>query len=302
MFGREEDEKINPRIEALGFYTLFTINLQRSDINKPMVCMYVGDRQGCFAMTQYDVSDKDLNCKLGSSTEDESTWSIVQTWVKQCSQEHPSCDRKHTSYVPDRLVEFSEDSISGGMTFRVVGREQVDLPCRYVTLTHCWNPLSSADDDQLMLTSATSARFSEQRPVSILPQVCRDLASVARKLDVRYAWVDRFCRLNDGGDLNWRKKASAETKKVLENSFLDISASGALDDEDGLFFSRDPSKIAPGTVNLGLTGPENPKPYRFDLEKGWAWRLTFNKEPLIHWEWSLQERLFAPRVLHFGRT
>ena len=88
---------------------------------------------------------------------------------------------------------------------------------------------------------------------------------------------------------------------VYKNSFLTISALGAKDDGEGCFFDRDPRNVAPTIVRLREAPDAVPKDFRFDLEKGWAWRLTFGTEPVAKRGWVIQERLLSPRVLHFGR-
>jgi hypothetical protein len=59
--------------------------------------------------------------------------------------------------------------------------------------------------------------------------------------------------------------------------------------------------VAATVFNLAVKGPNKPEPYRFGLEKCRAWRLTFEREPLLQRGWTVQERLLAPHVVHFGR-
>lgn len=89
---------------------------------------------------------------------------------------------------------------------------------------------------------------------------------------------------------------------VYKNALFNISALGAEDDSDGCFFSRDVSKVAPTVVLLKVEENDDPRHSRFELEKGWAWRLALEQEPLVQRAWVVQERLLSPRILHFGRA
>ncbi|GKZ76427.1 hypothetical protein AnigIFM56816_006690 [Aspergillus niger] len=89
--------------------------------------------------------------------------------------------------------------------------------------------------------------------------------------------------------------------QIYKNAFLGISALGSSNDAGGCFFSRDSAKVLPSVVNIRVDNSSDPRPFRFRSEKGWAWKLTFEREPLPKRGWTLQERLLCPRVLHFGR-
>lgn len=98
---------------------------------------------------------------------------------------------------------------------------------------------------------------------------------------------------------DWQREAST-MQDVYRNALFSISALGAKDDQGGCFFERDPIKAAPTIVSFKLTEDGEEKLFRFGLEKGFSWRLSFENEPLVQRSWVVQERLLAPRTLHFG--
>jgi hypothetical protein len=57
MFGREDDQESNPRIEKLGYYSLFTVRRKPSPA---MMYMYVGNREGGFEMVPHDCKPFDI--------------------------------------------------------------------------------------------------------------------------------------------------------------------------------------------------------------------------------------------------
>lgn len=131
-----------------------------------------------------------------------------------------------------------------------------------------------------------------------LPLTFRDALSVAQHFGVEYIWIDRLCIFQDSPD-DWQRE-SASMQDVYRNALFSIAALGAVDDEAGCFFQRDPSKTAPTIVRFKLTANGDEAAFRFGLEKGYSWRHTFENEPLVQRSWVVQERLLAPRTLHFG--
>ncbi|KAI6093235.1 HET-domain-containing protein [Hypoxylon rubiginosum] len=257
--------------------------------------MRVGNRQGGFEMEPFNFSDVQLNLDISPSTGDEATWRITQGWLKECTETHTSCNPGGiTSYIPSRLVEL--DDSAAEPTFRVVEKHQVDPQSQYLTLSHCWGVESMKD--RLTLTHSTVEALSKEQPCSMLPKTYRDALIVAGRLGIRYVWIDSLCISQDSVE-DWRAESSS-MQEVYGNAFMSITALGADDDGGGLFFSRDPDMVKPTVFKFGVDGPENPQPYRFSLEKGWAWRLSFNNEPLTKRGWVIQERLLPRRVLHFG--
>ncbi|KAF6843781.1 heterokaryon incompatibility protein [Colletotrichum musicola] len=139
------------------------------------------------------------------------------------------------------------------------------------------------------------------QPVEILPKTFRDAVIVAKRFQIRYLWIDRLCIYQDSAD-DWRHESSG-MQHVYRNGLLNVSAFGAHSGDDGLFFSRLPWKeklstavefrLSPEAEAARLTDIFVPfKPHSFEL---------FNQNPLVLRGWVLQERLLAPRVLHFGR-
>lgn len=167
---------------------------------------------------------------------------------------------------------------------------------RYITLSHCWG--ESSGDKGLKLTQTTADTLSTKQPVHILPKTFRDAFSIIERLGINYLWIDRFCIFQDSSD-DWRSESSAVCN-IYTNGLLNVAALGAHNSDGGCFFSRDPAHVQATVVQLCIEGPDKPQPYRFELEKGWVWRLSFNRDPLQERGWTIQERLLAPRVLHFG--
>lgn len=227
---------------------------------------------------------------------EDSTWGLVQRWLDRCVQTHTSCNYKPPgNFIPSRLLELRTKG--GGKVFRVIERDQFEPGRRYITLSHCWG--SDTSDSRLLLLMNTAQSLREDQPLSLLPRTFRDAFTIIERLNVRYLWIDRLCIFQDSQD-DWRRESSS-MGYIYKNALLNISALSAKNDGGGCFVSRDPAKVTATIVNICVDGPNNPKPYRFRMEKGWAWRMTFESEPLPNRGWILQERVLSPRVLHFGK-
>jgi hypothetical protein len=71
---------------------------------------------------------------------------------------------------------------------------------------------------------------------------------VARKLHVRYLWIDSLCIIQDDTE-DWRTE-SLRMDQVYKNALLNIAATAASDSRRGLFYSR-PHLVPWCEVQLG---------------------------------------------------
>lgn len=86
-------------------------------------------------------------------------------------------------------------------------------------------------------------------------------------------------------------------RHVYANASCNIAASASTDPHGGLFRSRDPEMIRPGLVSVPFSKSERKNHYIFD--KSYVDRQIFDG-PLHRRGWVFQERLLAPKVLHFA--
>jgi hypothetical protein len=225
---------------------------------------------------------------------------MVQRWLGACLSSHQTCDAHvDTSFRPSRVLEVTASSSpgGGGMMFRLVTRDQVQHGARYVTLSYCWG--GSPSDPDFILTRANLASLSSWQPVSALPRTFRDAFETTRRLGMRYLWIDRFCILQDSVE-DWKAEA-ASMRDVYGNTFLNIAALSAGNDDGGCFFRRDPLDVRPGVVWLTRGKRAASRPYVVQLEYTDGWRNSLDNEVLLARGWVVQERLLSPRVVYFGR-
>jgi hypothetical protein len=101
----------------------------------------------------------------------------------------------------------------------------------YIALSHCWgkNPI-------VRTTTGTLAQRKQGIDMSLLPPAFRDAIVIARRLDVRYLWIDSLCIIQDD-QLDWQTE-SAKMSTIYQHALLTISA--ALSGHGGGCFCKTP--------------------------------------------------------------
>ncbi|KAI4953945.1 hypothetical protein J4E91_002794 [Alternaria rosae] len=209
-----------------------------------------------------------------------------------------------------RLVESAEcpglqTTSSGGHRFR--SRRQDD---RYVTLSHCWGK-PGPGVTPLKMTFDTERRFkTEGIGLQELPKTFRDAVVFASRLDkVGFIWIDSLCirqPLSSAPDQmqDWFEQ-SRYMGTVYQRGFLNISATASSDGNGGLFIDRRTEHPWETIIDVSYPGSMPPEPdpiYRCMLIDQSSWKHLVEQAPVNRRAWVFQERLLAPRVLHFGHN
>lgn len=119
----------------------------------------------------------------------------------------------------------------------------------------------------------------------MLPRTFQDAIQVTRGLGVRYIWIDALCIVQDDHQ-DWEREAG-EMATIYHNSFLTITGAAAESPEAGLFSTNSSLMLNSAIVQLIHHFPNS--------------RTDPRQHPLLNRAWTYQERMLAPRVLHFGR-
>lgn len=181
---------------------------------------------------------------------------------------------------------------------------------QYVTLSHCWG-----DAEVFKLLNENLDELKQGIAVSSLPATFQHAIDFARRLStsIRYIWIDSLCIIQNN-DMDW-KQESIRMYDVYRNSFCNISATAAIDSGRGIYNQRDPMYLWEDEINLNTDGiprppsetPEKrllglePLIHRCRIQDAAFWDRMVDNAPVNRRAWVLQERLLAPRVLHFCR-
>jgi hypothetical protein len=124
-----------------------------------------------------------------------------------------------------------------------------------------------------------------------------DVFFVAKGLGIQFIWIDSLCIIQDS-TADWLKE-STMMGNVYGAAYLNFAATGAVDGREGLLFGHDPRAVAPTQINIRWEGL--PEKLYLVVEDEQAWGDRFEGFPLCRRAWALQERILAPRILHFTK-
>lgn len=312
--------------------------------------------------------DAYLRTPKSSHTSSDEVFELAQDWISECRCA-TSWQNTENKWYPRRLLDIQKLRSAAGVnikedsTFqslnsdlnhtrvRLVEEDHATLRAsrfnRFVTLSHCWGPPAIASR-QIRLTSLTEERFrGEGIEFNEFTKTFRDALLFASRLDrVGYVWIDSLCIIqpildqpdhNRVAELDWLEQ-SQQMGDIYREAYLNISATAAVDGEQGLFFPRQPDRLWEDEVNLNvgaLLGPQSgqgrsplPSPLispltsRFEDEipptkrrkldeavnnglrrciilDASSWQDLVDDAPINQRAWVFQERFLAPRVLHF---
>ncbi|RDW63432.1 hypothetical protein BP6252_10977 [Coleophoma cylindrospora] len=260
--------------------------------------------------------------------------SLAQSWIKTCISSHKHCPSigfnglqnppqgpttttsSNATFYPTRLIKLG---LANDLNVKLVvtrnfshrNEDSLEKPTQqYVTLSHCWG---KASNRMFCLNEKNLELFRENGiPLKELPQTFKDAIHFARRLSskVKYIWIDSLCIIQGNKD-DWLYE-STQMYQVYMNSYCNISATSAMDSSQGLYVERDPQHLWEENIDLNIKGLSRVKVDSKDHAKDLKvpiqrcsimdpslWNRKVESAPVNTRAWVLQERLLAPRVIHF---
>jgi hypothetical protein len=138
-------------------------------------------------------------------------------------------------------------------------------------------------------------QFAISIPFSSLPKSFREAIEFTRNLGVGYLWIDALCIIQDSQE-DWLHEALLMSS-VYSNSYLNIAATSSKNGNGGLFVAQNPFLANPCMIEANWEGLP---PGIYVCYDDSARRRRIDGGPLNKRAWVLQERLLAPRVVHFA--
>ncbi|KAH8881999.1 hypothetical protein GQ53DRAFT_812370 [Thozetella sp. PMI_491] len=212
----------------------------------------------------------------------------VASWVKNCDG-HKSCTRSPKS-VPARLLDVGSADQDGPLRIVQTAGQNID---RYIALSHRYKHRDIAQADLL-----PASQESVELPT--LFKTFRDAVAITRRLGVRYLWIDEICiAREDVGD--WGRD-SPNMAAVFSNTYLALAATGAADLSEGLLLPRKAREYVSldHTATDGRKGQMKACALPLNKEFIESYYVDMDSEPLSKDVWAFQDRVLAPRTLHFA--
>ncbi|KAF4446333.1 HET-domain-containing protein, partial [Fusarium austroafricanum] len=239
-----------------------------------------------------DLVDDEL---LQSPERDKNSLQFLLHEFETCINEHNACGPAQTSdWIPTRLLDV-QLTRSTRDCVTLVERSDVQAAmayeqAKYLTLSHVWG-----SSMPLCLTKHNYLDMKTGVPVDTLPGCFKDAVYIARKLHIRYLWIDSLCILQDSLQ-DWEREAMT-MDRVYMNGICNIAACDIGDSNLSMLSGSDGQ--CPPTLRIRTRFIDGAT--TFVVIPDWV-RLMRNHAPLYKRAWVVQERFLSRRLMHLSRT
>ncbi|KAH8598379.1 heterokaryon incompatibility protein-domain-containing protein [Bisporella sp. PMI_857] len=145
----------------------------------------------------------------------EAAFGQARDWIDGCKY-HEKCPEPKKAVLPTRVIEVSPER--SPISPRLL--ESKGMTGSYAALSYCWGK----DQPGVTTLKSLPSRLT-QLDLRELSQTVRDAIRCARKLKMKYLWVDAVCIIQDSPDDRVRELASM--RKVYENARVTIVAANS---------------------------------------------------------------------------
>jgi hypothetical protein len=246
---------------------------------EPGMCSHLALGRKVMNCSSDQEADTDCKRPVTVAANDPSCFKTILSWLGECA-EHAECARPAPVRLPKRVIEVPIDA-SEAPKLRVTNGNQFG---QYVILSHCWGSARFAK-----LTDKLLVPFQDAIPLEQLPKNFEDAIKITRQLGFCYLWIDALCISQDNA-ADWNEEAP-KMASYYGQSTLMIAATTAEDSSKGILNNRH-------VPYSSVIGKEKKYCLRQKLVC-WAWDIE--RSVLASRGWAAQERMLAPRVLHYTR-
>ena len=214
-------------------------------------------------------------------------------WMSECVGNHPECQGYSDSIsgrigtFPTRLIDVTPQD---GLVRLVVPPRDYAIK-KYLALSHRWT------NDMITTTQKSLNEYQTCLPFDSMSQCFKDSVEITKQLGFRYLWIDALCIIQDS--LSDVAKECSNMKNIYRDCAIMLAADSVYNNEDSLY------PVQPDSDETSLPF------YNKRREAIGYWTLSSRQLGSFETDvlqgvlssrgWTLQERVLAPRILHFGK-
>lgn len=215
--------------------------------------------------------------------------SWVQSQIDECLKNHSKCSKAVEAVRPSRVLSLK--STSTGSIEVSLQETHSDQQGVYACLSHPWGGSETG-----RTTRASYPAMLKGIAWDTIPRTFQDTIQFLLSLGIKNVWIDSYCIIQDD-PLDWQEQA-AQMASIYQNSYITLAATSSLNNESGCFWDSDTSyeknfRAEPDDFLVRRTMKH--------WERLWA-SNSAAVFPLLSRAWAFQERLLAPRVVHFSQN
>jgi hypothetical protein len=144
-------------------------------------------------------------------------------------------------------------------------------------------------------THETINEYCKEIAVSALPTTFRDTIAYARRLGLRFLWIDSLCIIQDDAT-DWQRESS-QMANIYRNSYITLAAAKSTDGQGGLFSTASSRSFAHLLTYTKPNGTAANAYIRCQLSHCATWSdRNMEQLPLFRRGWAYQERLLSPEM------
>lgn len=170
---------------------------------------------------------------------------------------------------------------------------------RYLALSHCWG---STMPPTATTTSSTIAEPLKMILIAGLSRTFVDFIGIARKLHVRFVWIDSLCIIQDSRE-DWEMEAT-QMASIYSNAYCTIAASSSADGDGGCHVDQHCEPYGPVMLSINEIDDNGvPTVQKFCVFSLFGKPIVnvLQQDSFSGRGWTFQERELSSRILHFSK-
>ncbi|KAJ4987611.1 heterokaryon incompatibility protein [Stagonosporopsis vannaccii] len=213
---------------------------------------------------------------------------MMATWLRQCKEGHASCNERLEHGAPTRLLDL--EAFTACKDLRLVCTTDTGGQ-EYAALSYCWGHGVTTK-----LRTSNLVEFASRIPITQLSKTVVEAVEVCRGLNIRYLWVDALCIMQEDNE-DFAHEVS-RMGSIYAGALITVAAADSEHCHSGIYRRRTPLSQKDLVIEgHGVTLDITSRAYECNNHDGWL-----SNTLLSYRGWAYQERVMAPRTIHFDRN